>query len=179
MPEYMGENHFAFLYAKISDRLVLKDLDQRVVELASKLVEDSESETEKAQRLLHLQILYEACSPDEYEHVKKNGYLSKTVLTSDVLASNKGWRQLPCGAEYLIGWHTKVTTQFGHFIKSGEQYLISHMRPENSLGVGFHLNIWNNLQSDVTKMDCEIMLGKIIDVINKYTMVETVRTGSS
>jgi hypothetical protein len=162
-----GDSHFAVLYAKIKEKITLKDVDQRAYELVSEHLKPVKDEIEKAQLMIMFQLLSEALKPEEYEYTKENGALGMSGLTGPLYS----YKHLMEIAHDFPGAHTKVSTRFGYLLKTkDEKYDIWPWKNENSLGAGFYLEIWNNHQASIGKDDVEKMMSKVTDVIKeKYS----------
>lgn len=161
-----GESCSAVLYARISDEVTLKDVDQRVLELVADRVKDSESDLEKAQRLIHFQIMCESCVPKEYEYLKKNGNLGSSQLASVLESHDYGLTDVP---NSFIGHNTKVKTQFGYLSRLPKGvYRIFRRRIGGSTGAGLYVSMWNSVHESITKEDCDKMMSYVTDVIKKY-----------
>jgi len=166
-----GEYHWVKLYARISSDITLKDVDQRVKELVLSQVEDSKTETEKAQRIITLQIVAEGCTPEEYEYTIANGSLGDLYLTEQVFDSYGKERHVHTDFN-----RAKFFLKFGHLITSdNEYYRIISEKTEHTVGTGFYLMVDNNKYASISKEKCEQMIEKIKDlIIRKYSALVSI-----
>jgi hypothetical protein len=129
-----GRYHIALMYAKLGDA-TLADVDQRIKEQVLSQVEDSKTETEKAQRILMLQILGDSGIDEDYERAKNGGWLGRIYFAQQILGSNK---ELWFSHIYTDPKNNaRFKTKFGYLVTSDNiHHDIIGEQTENSVGRG-------------------------------------------
>ena len=131
----MNEIRIAGFVVKLNPDISLSDVDNDAYEAVKEQLKDY-SDTEKAQRVLMMQILGEAISPDRYENIKNDDYIQ------DIALLNSGIEDI---VNNCTNAHTKTSAQYGHILQIEEtEFHITSSVYEDNIGEGFYFEIWNN-----------------------------------
>ena len=183
-------NHIAEIYAKIEDCLGYSDLDERVVELATRKFGDLDKNiVVTPQNLLLFEIIGESCETEDFNKYKKGGHLFEYLRLFDLVSRAYGRpenlvpipeflnfvKEKKPEAEFerlnLLAGNVKLGLAHGLLYEDVDIGYAIRTRLETPLpqliGYGFYIGVWNNSIPEFTRADMEAMMGRITGVIDE------------